>query len=200
MSLILSYILIFTVRLLPVLLLKRRPFTAAILLLSLDLIDYGVISFLFGEVRQDLYQTFDKISDMTYLSFELYISLQWQDLRAKNVSIFLFMYRLIGFIVFEIFRIRTALIVFTNMFEYFFLYIEGRALIKKKWQKKWNGITVSELLVVLSLLLPFKIYQELYVHHGQEFYFEIPQLAWNISTALIVMFILYFDTHRTQRT
>lgn len=128
----------------------------------LDAIDVVLIGILnLGDFPN--YPSTDKYLDVYYLSFELIVSLRWTNTLVRNTSIFLFVYRLIGFVLFEITSIRVFLLIFPNLFENFFIFFEAYKRIKKTEKLGWKG-----LLIALVLLLIPKMGQE-YMLHFKEF-------------------------------
>ncbi len=61
------------------------------------------------------YQALDKLLDLFYISFFLIISLRWKK-ALRNISIGLFVFRIFGFILFEIFEERFILFFFSKYF------------------------------------------------------------------------------------
>lgn len=67
----------------------------------------------------------DKVLDMYYFSLLGYIALGFKNKLVKNILIGLFVFRVIGFVIFEVTHMRQVLILFPNFFEnlFFFYYI-----------------------------------------------------------------------------
>ncbi|MDO8503346.1 MAG: hypothetical protein Q7S60_01510 [bacterium] len=109
------------------------------------------------------YHSTDKYLDMVYLTAELYVSLKWKNKLTRNTSIFLFSYRTIGVILFEITQLRVVLFVFQNLFENFYLfYLASLKVVKRDIIK-----TKRSLLMVLIICLIPKIPQEYLLHYAQ---------------------------------
>ena len=106
------------------------------------------------------YHALDKWLDMYYLSFELIVSLRWTNNLARNTSIALFFYRLIGVIAFEITGIRKILFFVPNLFENFFLYCAATIRLAPKLVPK----NYRQLAIVLFLLYIPKFGQEWVLH------------------------------------
>jgi len=71
------------------------------------------------------YQSFDKALDIYYLAIAYETTLRnWTSVAAIRVARFLFYYRLVGVLVFELFDWRAALLLFPNTFEFFFIAYE----------------------------------------------------------------------------
>ena len=78
----------------------KYNFFGAILVILIDFADLFLMNLLtFGGVRN--YQFLDKFLDLFYISYFLIISLRWK-LLIRNISIGLFVFRIIGFILFEV--------------------------------------------------------------------------------------------------
>jgi hypothetical protein len=66
------------------------------------------------------YQTFDKYLDQAYLLAFLVVALRWQG-PARSIAVGLYVYRLAGFVAFEVSGERDVLLFFPNFFEYWFV-------------------------------------------------------------------------------
>jgi hypothetical protein len=66
------------------------------------------------------YQRLDKLCDLAYMLVFLKVALGWSGLE-RSVAIASFVYRMIGEVVFEITAARWTLLVFPNVFEFWFL-------------------------------------------------------------------------------
>lgn len=107
------------VRLLGALPVLRWPLAGGLLALAVDQSDLFMMNLIdLGGVRD--YQTFDKYLDQAYLFTFLVVALRWQG-PARSVSVFLYLYRMVGFVVFELTQERDVLLLFPNFFEYWFL-------------------------------------------------------------------------------
>lgn len=138
----------------------RFTFWGTVVALLLDGADVILIDVIkLGDFQN--YALLDKILDIYYLSFCFVISLKWQSL-AKKTSIFLFVYRLIGVILFEITHIRVLLFVFPNLFENWFLFWAARNRYFQKFE-----LTAKRLALILFLLLVPKMAQEYLLHFMQ---------------------------------
>lgn len=144
--------------LLPLLIFKYR-ITGALIAMVADALDVVTITFLnMGEFSS--YHTTDKYLDMYYLSIEGYVSLSWKNTLAKRTSIALFVWRIVGFVLFELTHIRALLFFFPNLFENFFLfYIFNKRFAKKDWVSSKRNLFI----ILLILLIP-KLAQEYFLH------------------------------------
>lgn len=146
----------------------KYPLWGGVLSMLLDGADVILVDYLadfFGEPRgfKLNYHFLDKWLDMYYFTFELVMSLRWQDRLAKNTSILLFTWRTLGFAAFELTGIRKILFFAPNLFENFFLYY----LAAKKYFPKFMPKTVPQITLVLILLYIPKFAQEYILHYKQ---------------------------------
>ena len=111
------------------------------------------------------YQTFDKTTDLYYLAIEAYVSLSWRDMLARNTSIGLFVFRLIGIVIFEAIsaQYRKLVFAFPNLFENFFLYY----IIAERVKPAWIPRTKRSMALVLALLYVPKFGQEYLLHFSE---------------------------------
>ena len=66
--------------------------------------------------------------DIYYLAIAYLATMRnWVNLPAFRVSRFLYFYRLVGVVAFELTQIRALLLIFPNTFEYFFIAYEACA-------------------------------------------------------------------------
>lgn len=161
-------VIVILIRLLVPLTILRWRITGAIASMLVDAVDVVIVDILataFGETVGfgDQYQLFDKWMDMYYLTFELYVSLSWSNLMARNTSIFLFVFRLVGLIAFEMTHIRKLFFFFPNLFENFFLYyiIADRHAPRYLPTKPWH------IALALALLYVPKLGQEYILHFAE---------------------------------
>ena len=155
-------IIVLILRLIVPLSIFRWPLWGVIASMLLDAIDVVLIGVLnLGDFPN--YHSTDKYLDMYYLSISFYMSFKWKNILAKNVSIFLFVFRSIGFVLFEITSLRIFLFIFPNLFENFFIFFEAYKKIKKTEDLGWKGMAIA----LILLLIP-KMGQE-YILHFKEF-------------------------------
>ncbi len=136
----------------------RWPFYGAILAILVDQSDLFMINLLdLGGVND--YQSFDKYLDQVYIGAFLVVALRWQGV-DRAVAVGLFAYRLIGFIVFEAMQSRDVLLLFPNLFEFWFLLVAAK--LQFGWQEALRG---RRLAVVLVALVTLKLFQEYAIHY-----------------------------------
>lgn len=145
------------------LLIPRWPLPGILASLVIDWID-GSIFRSFTSLPLEGYQAYDKALDIYYLAVAYLATLRnWNHLFAFKVSRFLFYYRLVGVLLFEFSGIRALLLIFTNAFEYFFIFYEAVRV-------RWDPLRFSKraLLFALALIVVFiKIPQETIIHIAQ---------------------------------
>lgn len=143
--------LVMVVRLITPILILRQPLLGGIICVVLDYVDYDLIRWFAPEYLGD-YQLIDKWLDLYYLLFEVYIVTLWKDQVFKRVTLGLFIFRLVGIVLFEITQDDKLLFLFPNFFEVMFLYY---LIFKGRWP------------VILVLVFIWKIWQEYYLHMVQ---------------------------------
>lgn len=150
------------IRILVPLSILRYPLLGGILSMIVDTFDVVMITLL-GMGDFTSYHTTDKMLDMYYLGIEAGVSWRWRNSLARNTSIILFIYRLLGFILFEMTKMRFLLLLFPNLFENFYLFYLGY----KKILKKDPITSKKSLFIVLLILLIPKMIQEYALHFLQ---------------------------------
>jgi hypothetical protein len=117
------------------LLIPAYPLPALIACLLLDSADQTIFQ-AFGYDPPG-YQGYDKAMDVYYLAIAYITTLRnWDSVAAFAVGRFLYFYRLIGVLAFELAQLRALLLVFPNTFEYFFIAYEG---VRSRWDpRRWG--------------------------------------------------------------
>lgn len=151
--------IIAAIRLLIPLSILRFPILGAILAILLDYYDFELLRFL-GKGDLTYYQDLDKSLDLYYLSLEAYISTRWANRLARYTALLLFSYRLIGFLLFLTLRNPMLLVIFPNLFEFFYLFY----LLFKRIFKKDPVLSFRGLLIILLILLIPKLIHEYFLH------------------------------------
>lgn len=152
------WIIIFLRLLIPLTIFKS-PFLGGLASLVIDYFDMDLMRY-FGVEVSETYQTLDKILDIYYLSFEFLMISTWKDYFVKNIAKFLFLYRMVGVIIFEATKIEKTLFFFPNLFENFFLLYFGLIF----FLEKEPVILKKKIIIMLSILLILKLYQEFFLH------------------------------------
>ncbi len=160
---VLILLLVIALRLFVPLAIPRYPIPAGIAALVIDGVDQTIFQ-TFTTLPLAGYQSYDKALDVYYLSVEYLSTLRnWTNLAAFAMSRFLFYYRLVGVLLFELLQIRALLLFFPNTFEYFFLFYEGVRL-------RWNPKRMSAALVIgaaFAIWVFIKVPQEYWIHIAQ---------------------------------
>jgi len=156
----LEMLIIAAVRLLGALPVLRWAFVGGLIAVLVDQSDLFLMNLIdLGGVSD--YQTFDKYLDQAYQVTFLSVALRW---RApwRPVAVGLFAYRFVGFLLFEVTQTRSLLLLFPNLFEFWFLFIAGL-----KFFDLEERISTRAVLGVTSALLALKLFQEYAVHHAR---------------------------------
>ncbi|HLF05546.1 MAG TPA: hypothetical protein VI855_10055 [Dehalococcoidia bacterium] len=156
---------VIALRLLVPLTILRWPLGGALLSVAVDALDVvlvDLIGLLTGETGgfRSYYQITDKSLDIYYMSFEAFVSLRWTNHLARNTSILLFAYRIVGMALFEVTGIRKLLFFFPNLFENFYLFY----VIALKFFPKYAANNSKQLGIALFLLFLPKFGQEWMLH------------------------------------
>ena len=157
------------------------PFVGALIAILVDFSDLFLMNLLHLGGLGD-YQAFDKWVDLVYMATFLAVSLRWSGIE-KRVSIGLFAYRMIGVAVFEATRARSVLLVFPNVFEFWFVFIAARNQFRPS-----HTLTRRRAVAWLLALLAAKEAQEFVLHQGKylDRYRAVDVVVawWNWVTAL----------------
>lgn len=166
------------------LLIPRFPLPGIIASLVLDAVDQTV----FQSLGMDPpgYQGYDKAMDVYYLAIAYLSTLRnWTSRPARQVASFLYFYRLVGVVAFELTAWRPLLLLFPNTFEYFFIAYE---LVRLRWDpqrwglRPWIGVAAAIWVVV-------KLPQEWWIHIARldvtEALAAHPWL-WGVMVAVVV--------------
>lgn len=147
------------VRFLLPLLIPRFPLPAILGCLVVD----GVDQTIFQSFGYDPpgYQGYDKAMDVYYLAIAYLSTLRnWQSAPAFAVGRFLYFYRLVGVVAFELSQARPLLLIFPNTFEYFFIAYEA---IRSRWNPL--RLLLTGWVVTAGLIWVFvKLPQEYWIH------------------------------------
>lgn len=145
------------------LLIPRFPLPAILAAFFLDTFDHPIF-LTFTSVNMDNYQGYDKALDTYYLAIAYISTLRnWSNWFGFRLSKGLYFYRLVGVALFEFLQIRALLVVFTNIFEYLFMFYEAVSI---RW--KQERLTKRSLVTATVLITVFiKIPQEYIIHIAQ---------------------------------
>lgn len=155
-------VVIFSLRLLVPITIFRWPLWGGLASLIIDAADTNIVKPFGVEIPN--YTFTDKYLDTYYLTIELVVSLRWINRLARNTSIFLYIWRLVGIVAFQITSAEYWLFIAPNLFENFFLFFALLQIIGKETvQKIWLN-SPKRLIIVLFPLLLLKFPQELILH------------------------------------
>ena len=147
----------------------RYPLAGALLAIAGDISDVMLFErFGSGPLTDDLYHNFDKIFDTYYLFFEFLVVHRWKETLARRIGKGLFLWRFIGFTLFETIGIRWAFFAAPNIFENFYL---AWTVLRKYFPKFLLGN--RGILALLAIVALPKLIQEYIMH------FAYPDQTWN---------------------
>jgi len=139
----------------------RWPLLGGLLAILVDLGDLLLMGVLdLGGVAD--YQSLDKWLDQFTLALFLIVALRWTG-PARTISIALYSYRLAGFVLFELTGERALLLLFPNVFEFWFILV---AAVGDERIARWSRGRLAASLLVLTLL---KEVQEWALHGARLF-------------------------------
>ena len=132
----------------------------------------------FTDLSLDNYQSYDKALDIYYLTVA-YLSVlrNWRNPFAVGVAAFLWYYRLVGVLLFELTDVRWLLMVFPNTFEYFFIAIE---VVRTRWDAP--RLSKAAFLWTAGLIwVVIKLPQEWWIHVAQLDFTDEFRRSWSTS-------------------
>jgi hypothetical protein len=146
------------------LVIPRYPLPGILACLIIDGIDQTIFQ-QFTNLDLTGYQGYDKALDIYYLVIAYISTLRnWTNMFAFKVSRFLLYYRLFGVTLFELTYSgdgpRWLLLIFPNVFEYFFIFYEIVRL-------RWDPVKMSKRFVIVAaaaIWIFIKIPQEMWIH------------------------------------
>lgn len=158
----------------------RWPFAGALLSIAVDLFDLLLINLLdLGGVPN--YQSLDKYLDQAKLFLFLVVAVRRWEGVERRVAVGLYLYRIVGFLAFEVTGNRLILLAFPNVFEFWFLLVAGSHAFRRP--VAWTG---RRLVVVLAGLTIVKEIQEWALHAARLFdqitFIDALRLIWRTLT------------------
>ena len=146
-------------------LILKKPFWGAVLAILADACDLTILNHFGWPYSYGIqYQSLDKVLDTYYLAFELVVALRLSNPLIRKTLSGLFIWRVIGVVLFEITHVRQILFFAPNVFEYVYLIIYGT----KKYAPSFQIDTSQKLLFVVLLVTAPQLVQE-YIHHYREY-------------------------------
>ena len=157
------FLVVVGARFLVPLLIPRFPLPAIFAALVIDAADQTIFQ-QFTDLNLDGYQSYDKALDIYYLTIA-YLSVyrNWTNGFAAAVARFLWYYRLVGVVLFEITETRWLLLVFPNTFEYYFI---AYAFIRTMWDPRRLGHR-AVIGMAAFIWIFIKLPQEWWIHIAQ---------------------------------
>jgi hypothetical protein len=192
------FLVVVGARFLVPLLIPRFPLPAIVAALVLDGIDQTVFQW-FG-FDPPGYQGYDKAMDVYYLAIAYLSTLRnWTSRPAVRVARFLYFYRLIGVVAFELTEWRPLLMIFPNTFEYFFIAYEVYRLFRNPAHVAMRSWIVTAAVIWIFVKLP----QEWWIHIAQldftETVAEVPWFGPAVVGALALLGLLYWFVVRPRQ-
>src|SRR3954466_2680359 len=180
------------------LLIPRYPLPAILAALILDGVDQTIFQ-AFG-FDPPGYQGYDKAMDVYYLSIAYLSTLRnWHSRPAVRVARFLYFYRLVGVVAFELTDWRPLLVIFPNTFEYFFIAYEVLRLFwhpARVWTRSW-------VLTAAAIWVFVKLPQEWWIHIAQldftDTLAEVPWFGPAVVAALVLVGLVYWFAVRPRQ-
>jgi hypothetical protein len=192
------FVAVIAARFLVPLLIPRFPLPAIVAALILDGVDQTVFqSFGFDPPG---YQGYDKAMDVYYLAIAYLSTMRnWTSRPAVQVARFLYFYRLVGVVAFELTEWRPLLLIFPNTFEYFFIAYEAYRLF-------WNParVTMRTWIIAAGAIWIFiKLPQEWWIHIAQldvtDTIAEVPWFGPAIVVAVTAVCAIYWFAVRPRQ-
>ena len=163
----------------------RWPLPGVLACLVVDGVDQTVFQ-TFG-YDPPFYQGYDKAMDVFYLGVAYVSTMRnWVSMPAFAVSRFLFFYRQVGVVAFELSQLRALLLVFPNTFEYFFIAYEGI-------RSRWNTVRFQLkfwVIVAAVIWIVVKLPQEYWIHIAKlDFTDTVRDVPWFLPTIAVAVVI-----------
>lgn len=156
-------IIVISIRLVGPLLIFRYWLVGGIVAMVLDTADVILIDALGLGGFGGNYAEIDKINDSYYYVIEFIVALRWTNRWMTIPAIGLFVFRVIGAILFEVTHDHVMLFFFPNMFENWWLY----CVVVMKWFPKAIPHSWKSVMVPMLILLVPKMGQEYLLHYSE---------------------------------
>ncbi len=138
----------------------RFPLPAIIAAMLIDAADQTIFE-TFTDLDLTNYQSYDKALDVYYLAIAYLSTMRnWRNQIGFETSRFLWYYRLVGVVLFELTQTRSLLLIFPNTFEYFFDF--GEAV-----RTRWNPLRLGKRTIIGAaafIWIFIKLPQEYWIH------------------------------------
>ncbi len=176
-------------RLLLPLLIFKYPLPGILACLVLDGVDQTVFQ-TFTDRDLSNYQSYDKALDVYYLSLAYVATMRnWTSHPAFVVARFLFFYRMVGTMIFELAGgdDRWLLLVFPNTFEYFFIFYE---LVRLRWDPARFSLRFW-VVAAAAIWIVIKLPQEAWIHVAQlDVTDTIRDVPWFLPALIVAILAL----------
>ncbi len=140
----------------------RWPLAGGLLAIGVDLTDLYLMNVLdLGGIPD--YQLFDKLADQVYLAVFLVVALRWSG-PERAISVVLYAFRMVGFVAFELTGVREILLLFPNVFEFWFVLVAALHQLRPTFT--WTAARIAP---ALALLAGAKGVQEWMLHVARLF-------------------------------
>ncbi|MGN6033300.1 MAG: hypothetical protein ACTHQE_16735, partial [Thermomicrobiales bacterium] len=157
------FLLVVALRVIVPLFIPRFPLPAILVCLVVDGFDKGILES-YTHMNLDFYQGYDKALDIYYQTIAFLSTMRnWSSAAAFAVGRFVFYYRLVGVVLFELLHARWMLFVFPNTFEYFFIFYE---FVRLRWNPRRWGFTFWAAACAFIWIV-IKLPQEWWIHIAQ---------------------------------
>lgn len=134
------------------------PFVAAWGNYVLDSMDGDILQSL--GMSEELYQTIDKAADLWSYVFMLAVGWRW---RIRKTILILFVYRLVGQVLFFVTRNEFVFVYFQNLLEPLVM-IYALLLFKTGSDEKAYAVYKKHLWLIWSIIVGYKLWNEWYLH------------------------------------
>lgn len=124
----------------------------------LDIVDGDILMGL--GLTDKTYQTIDKFADLVSYVFMLLLGMRW---RIRKTIIVLFVYRLIGQVLFFLTGDERVFLLFQNFLEPLML-IYVLILFRKKSEEKAYAVYKKHRILIWTIVLAYKLWNEWYLH------------------------------------
>ncbi len=155
-----SFVIFSLIRIGAALLIFKWPLFGVLLSALLDGYDWDFLHTT-KNFNYDLYQTWDKAMDITYLTVAIIIVRHWKDMMAKKIAVFFYALRASGILFYFAFHIKPLLFFFPNIFENFFIWYLIFTHISRKHTISKSGVIWG--FIILCIAIP-KIIHEYIMH------------------------------------
>lgn len=156
-----AWIVVSIIRLVAPLLILVAPVAGSVVGILGDMTDIVWLDLLDATNISENYNQFDKLFDLYLYLVMGYAARRWKNKVARNVAWGLLGFRAMGTLVYEVVKQRWLLLVFPNVFVWFFLF---QLVSVEVFKRDWVGKSYGRAAIIVVLLAIPKIYQEYLFH------------------------------------